>query len=237
MDAIDEHGRSRPGLKSEHGRLADRLESAMNGMSASRLSQISGVSEGTVRNILSGTMPRIDNLEKICDALGYSLWWMVKGKGPEKQCDLDRHLDSDDIGIEFTTVAQYDVEASGGHGSIVHTEPEIGKLAFRKAWLEKKGLTVEQLAVIRIKGNSMFPTIRDAALVLIDTKQESFSDDGIYVLQYDGYLIAKRLQRDALTNGVLIKSDNSDYETQTITPEQLDQLYIIGRVIWAGQEV
>lgn len=144
---------------------------------------------------------------------------------------------SQDYGAEFAMVAHYDVEASAGHGSVVEREPEIGKLAFRKAWITRKGLSAKDLMAIRIKGDSMSPTIRDASIALVDGSKHDFRDDGIYVLQYDGHLVAKRLQRDAIGGGVLIKSDNQAYETQKISRDKLDDLFIIGRVIWVGQEV
>lgn len=291
----------------KHGRLSSRLKIAMNGMTPGVLAQNSGVSEGTIRNILNETMPRVDNLEKICDALGYSLVWMIKGWGPEKQdelvaCrrtvvahslstkitaqvktsqDISEYIDrtisdlfessdvidegygeysidfhepiidelkdyvaalafkypvAPDIGAQFELVKRYEVEASAGGGSLIERESEIGKLAFRRDWINQKGLSAKDLMVIRITGDSMEPTIKDGALALVDGNQEQLKADGIYVLQMDGHLIAKRVQQD-LSGGVYIKSDNKAYDTIQLAHQELENLFVIGRVVWAGQEV
>jgi len=138
---------------------------------------------------------------------------------------------------EFVFVPRYNVEAGAGAGRVVERESEIGKLAFRRDWLAQKGVAVKNLAVIRIKGDSMAPTIRDGALVLVDTGQEKVTQDGIYVLMYEGELVAKRLQVDFAAGGVIIKSDNPAYDQQHVAKDAAENLYIIGRAIWAGGEV
>lgn len=142
-----------------------------------------------------------------------------------------------DLDEEFAFVPYYDVEASAGHGRMVEQEEQIGRLAFRRDWLKRKGLSIKRLAVIRIAGDSMAPTIPDGALALVDTSQKEVRHDGLYVLQLDGALIAKRLQRDLATGGLYIKSDNPAYTDQHITPDQARHLNIVGRIIWAGAEV
>jgi phage repressor protein C with HTH and peptisase S24 domain len=83
----------------------------------------------------------------------------------------------------------------------------------------------------------MEPTIKDGALVLVDTRQEIPKADGIYILQSDGHLQAKRIQIDFINAGVTILSDNPSYSPVPLDKDQMERLYIIGRVIWAGQEV
>lgn len=138
---------------------------------------------------------------------------------------------------EFVLVPRYNVEAGAGAGRVVERESEIGKLAFRRDWLAQKGVAVKDLAVIRVKGDSMAPTIRDGSLVLVDTRQEKVAEDGIYIIMKDGHLVAKRLQVDFATGGVFIKSDNPAYHQQHVAKDAAEGLYIIGRAIWAGGEV
>lgn len=143
------------------------------------------------------------------------------------------------LGSEFALVPRLPVEAAAGAGSAVDNESEIGKLAFRRDWLRNKGLSAADLAVIRIKGDSMAPTIRDGALALVDCRrhQEKPKSDGIYVIRMDGDLIAKRVQIDLAGGGLYIKSDNPAYTEQCLTAEQADRLFIVGRVIWVGGEI
>lgn len=141
-----------------------------------------------------------------------------------------------DINNEFALITQYDVEISAGHGRVEQHEIEIGKLAFRRDWLRHKGLTERSLAVVRITGDSMAPTIRDGALALVDTRRNDFKEDGIYVLTVDGHLAAKRLQGD-FKGGVYIRSDNPAYREHHLSADEAATLHIIGRVVWAAGEV
>lgn len=144
------------------------------------------------------------------------------------------------IGAEFTLVPRYNVDAAAGAGQAVERESEIGKLAFRQDWLRQKGLQGSDLAVIRIKGDSMSPTIRDGSLALVDCRRqhEKPKTDGIYVIQMDGDLLAKRIQIDlAGEGGLYIKSDNPAYTEQRLDAAAADRLWIVGRVIWAGGEL
>ena len=59
------------------------------------------------------------------------------------------------------------------------------------------------------------------------------SDGGIYVINYDGELFVKRVQKQ-LNGTVAITSDNKNYGDIVIASADLNPLKIIGRVIWSG---
>lgn len=193
----------------------------------SDLAKICGVSEGTIRNWRNGASePTASNLIDIARAGGVTVERLVTGTPPAGQDDA-----------EFILVPRYNVDASAGAGSVVERESEIGRLAFRRDWLAQKGLTTANLAIIRVKGDSMSPTVRDGSLVLVDTRQERVAEDGIYIIMKDGHLVAKRLQVDFAASGVYIRSDNPKYDPQHLDKDAAADLYVIGRVIWAGGEV
>ena len=79
----------------------------------------------------------------------------------------------------------------------------------------------------------MAPTIRDGALALVDTSECVAVSDGVYVLQLDGHLMAKRLQSD-FSGGVYVRSDNPAYREQHLSADLAANLRIVGRAIWAG---
>lgn len=159
----------------------------------------------------------------------------IEGRGPVASVATGGRPSAGDA--EFILVPRYNAEASAGAGSLVERESEIGRLAFRRDWLSEKGLSVKDLAVIRVKGDSMSPTIRDGSLVLVNTSQEKVGEDGIYVLVYEGHLVAKRLQADFATGGLFILSDNPSYKERYVAKDSAEGLYIIGRAIWAGGEI
>ena len=77
--AKNEHDLS-PILENQIGRFEDRLKSAMNGESVLSLANRSNLSEGSLRNMLKGGMPRLDNLILLSQALGKSVQWLATGE-------------------------------------------------------------------------------------------------------------------------------------------------------------
>lgn len=200
---------------------------------------MAGISESQLhRYVAEQSQPTVDPLIAIARAGGVSVEWLATGEGPMRPEERQAAPPAGgEIGVEFVLVPRYDVEASAGGGAVIERESEIGRLAFRKDWLRQKGLQAKDAAVIRVKGDSMAPTIREGSLVLVDTRKERPKEDGIYVLMVDGHLMAKRLQLDLASGGLYIRSDNPAYREQHLTKEQASHLYIIGRVVWAGGEV
>ncbi|PLX96698.1 MAG: hypothetical protein C0622_14210 [Desulfuromonas sp.] len=137
---------------------------------------------------------------------------------------------------EFVLVPRYNVQASMGGGADVHSEQVVDHLAFKRTWLKEMDLQAEHLALITAKGDSMYPTIKDGCLMLIDTRKDQSIRDGIYVLRWDGALLAKRLQR-LLDGAILVKSDNPIYQEIKAEKDQVELLDIIGRVVWSGGKI
>lgn len=237
-DAATEKDASRPILDERIGRFKFRLAEITKEHSLRSFARTCGVSEGTLRSYLRGdTYPDLPALDGIAQAAEVNTVWLATGEGPMLRSEK-RETPSYDL-AEFTMVPRYPVDAAAGAGKAVERESEIGKLAFRRDWLRQKGLSTNDLSVIRIVGDSMSPTIRDGALALVDCRrqQEKPKSDGIYVIQMDGDLIAKRIQIDLASGGLYIRSDNPLYKEQHVTAEQAEYLTIIGRVIWAGGEL
>ena len=100
-----------------------------------------------------------------------------------------------DFDENFALVPRYRVAASAGHGAQNDAEEIDGHVAFRRDWLRKEGLHVRTLATLYARGDSMAPTIRDRALLLVDTAVTEALDEGVYLVgRDDGSLSVKRLQ-------------------------------------------
>jgi phage repressor protein C with HTH and peptisase S24 domain len=240
-DHSTEPGSGDPSLSLEVGSRIDEVCKSLGDRKVA--ASAAGLSTDQLGRYIAGTSPRLGffPIAKLCDAAGYRLEWVWTGAGPARRADerapeLQLQLD-EGIGVEFSLVPQYAVEASAGPGRVVERESEVGKLAFRRDWIRQKGLSTKDLVVIRVVGDSMSPTIRDGALVLVDTSQEHAKADGIYVIMVDGHLMAKRLQPDLAGGGLYIRSDNPAYREQHLTADQAADFRVIGRVVWAGGEV
>ncbi len=67
-------------------------------------------------------------------------------------------------------------------------------LPFPHEWLRRvTNAPPEQWAVIEADGDSMEPTIRKSAHMLIDKRQTVARRDGIYVICWDGWINVKRV--------------------------------------------
>lgn len=242
-DVKDNAQPERPTTESELGRFAKRVREAIGKESVRAFSRRSGLSETTLRAYLGGGSDAgRAALLAIAKTSGVRLEWLATGQEPmfEHAVRESPPPYGSDIGAEFTLVPRYNVDAAAGAGQSVDRETEIGKLAFRQDWLRQKGLRAADLAVIRIKGDSMAPTIRDGSLALVDCRRqhEKPRTDGIYVIQMDGDLLAKRIQIDLAGDGALyIKSDNPAYTEQHLDAAAADRLWVVGKVIWAGGEL
>lgn len=138
---------------------------------------------------------------------------------------------------DFVFVPRYDVKASAGHGSLIHSEQIVDHLAFKKSWVRLElGCAEKDLALITVKGDSMEPTLSPNDLILIDLRKNYVADNAVYVLQYDGSLLVKRIQR--LMNGsVIIKSDNPEYKIEELSADQAKKLNVLGVVVWYGRKM
>lgn len=218
------------------------------------------LSDVTIGRYLSGAqVPNLDIIERISAASGYEVGWLASGKGPQRIGEV-RHEEVREGGVvllpdDFVLVNDMrSVEASAGSGSVVDDELIDGRMAFRRDWVMREGLNPNSLCLIRAKGDSMEPTIQDGAPLLVEsfsyadrqgnkvhikqgrTPEEVVKQDGIYVIQLRDHLVVKRLQLD-LQGGLIVTSDNPAYERVHIPADQLEDIIVIGRVVWTSRKL
>lgn len=137
----------------------------------------------------------------------------------------------------FILVPRYDVTGSMGNGRAIHSEQIVDHLAFRAEWVRTELATSpSSLVLISAIGDSMEPTLRAHDLLLIDRSVLNVKQDAIYAFAVDGELRVKRIQR-LFDGSLIIKSDNPEYATETLTPMQAESINIIGRVVWSGRRM
>ena len=137
----------------------------------------------------------------------------------------------------LVNVNRHTVGVSAGPGAIA-TE-ELGKpfFGFDERWLKALTSTpAERLSIVRVEGDSMAPTLNHGDDILVDPDDAAERlRDGIYVLRADDALVVKRLALHTMGRRLTVQSDNPAYPDW---PDcSLDQIQIIGRVIWAARKV
>lgn len=77
----------------------------------------------------------------------------------------------------------------------------------------------------------MAPTIPDGSLLVVDHSQVQIANGYIMVISLGDDLLVKRIRRrlDGLIDMI---SDNQAYAAETIGPDRLQQLRVVGRVVY-----
>jgi|GEM_PF-5481771 len=133
------------------------------------------------------------------------------------------------------TVTFLPFRASAGGGSVVlddspGLELDIDALSQQILRMRRKNIRL-----IEIIGDSMLPTFMSGDMVVADTsypRRDDQPDDGeMYVISKDGELLVKRaLWVDA---GVIEwKSDNPDFAAIRVAGDEINQVKIVGKVVW-----
>lgn len=142
--------------------------------------------------------------------------------------------EQDDTSYIF--IPSYDISASAGPGMIVEHEVAHSELAFRRDWIKSvSNAPPGELAVVRVDGDSMYPTLAHGDHVLIDRQQTDLSQDGIYVLRVDDALQIKRILIHPGTRQIKIKSDNPLFDHWNDCAP--DSLKILGKAVWVGRRL
>ena len=118
---------------------------------------------------------------------------------------------------------------------MVEGEDHVTNLAFSQDYLrEMTSAKGRDLAVIRVKGDSMEPTLLDDDLVMIDRTKRNLDYDGLFVLRVGEALHVKRIGRGATRANITVISDNRIYPPIQTAREEIE---VIGKVLWYGRKV
>jgi phage repressor protein C with HTH and peptisase S24 domain len=96
-------------------------------------------------------------------------------------------------------------------------------------WIMRNGYHKDNLISIRVRGESMEPTLYEDDLVVINTADKKMVDGVVYAFNYEGEAVVKRLERDG--GQWYLKSDNHDQRKFGRKTCRGDTCIIIGRVV------
>jgi len=183
-----------------------------------------GVAQPTLSKYLKGlgTSPRLDIAAHLARATGVTLEWLVWGQGDGPQ------------GADMIRVPRYAVELAAGDGRWNEARQWVEDMPFTPEFFRRvlNRSSAQGLSILEARGDSMFPTIQDGAMVLVDEVQQRIAD-GVFAFVLDGDARLKRFRRSM--TGLTIISDNPAYPAEEIDTSQLSALQIIGKVLWVSQ--
>lgn len=213
-------------------RLKERMDSA--GLNQTELARRVGVTQTSIYKLVSGNAHGSKHLHLIARVLGTTPAYLsgetddpTEGALPAPTtADIAEHL-------ELVEVAS--IDASYGMGGTFigpHVDEKI--LHFPRAFIES--ITTSPPALLtwaRGRGDSMFPTIGDGDLVLIDrSNRDPREQDALWALTVGDLAMIKRLRIRGAK--VTILSDND-----RVPPDEAhaDEVNIVGRVVFVGRRV
>ena len=179
--------------------------------------------------------PSVDKAKEIAEALGLEFYI-----GPPREPVVATLIDPSDR-PDYALVPAYPVEASAGDGATAVDVAPDGALAFRKDWMSKHGISLDNATLLRARGDSMEPIIWDGDLLLIDRSRTTINastkktrQKAVYVVEIEGQLLVKTLRRPAEDRILVISENVADYDAFELRGRELNALRIVGKVVWWG---
>lgn len=211
-----------------------------------QVAEIAGIPLSTLNSYISGrSSMRIEAAARLAETCGVSLEWLIRGTSDADSAQTTDAIPNKAVPIaasetsgETISVPFLQSEASAGPG----LEPvEWGKdqqvsvpIDFLKALI---GFVPKQIFFMKVRGDSMNPTIHTGDTVIINYAQSPLRD-GIYAISVNGMALIKRIGMKS-PNTYSIISDNPFYERFDVPINDIcwgsakpdAQVRIIGRVI------
>jgi phage repressor protein C with HTH and peptisase S24 domain len=176
--------------------------------------------------IRGSAKPPFELLNRLASAKGVSLDWLATGEGSQ-------YIEADAPDGFVAIVVQPETEARLADADDADVDAP-GDFLFRREWLSSLTRTPdEHLRIVINRGNANEPVIRDGDQLLVDTQDRRIADDALYVFVSDGRYLARFVEKLA-TGNVALKSRNPDFRVQTLSPEDVAKLQVLGRVLWHG---
>ncbi len=192
--------------------------------------------------------PPANILHHLSELYRINIYWLITGNGL-MLLDITETPTSCLSPEDFVIVPLAEGWVKGGpegeilYGGIADYYP------FKRWWIEKMvGRNHERhqdLLIVRVRGDSMSPTINPGELALVDTNEAErieIRTGEIYVVtQPDGSVVIKRLalnEKEGQPRLICISDNISDYKLFEFPLERGRQLkqYVLGRVRWVGKE-
>lgn len=208
-----------------------------------------GLAQGTISS--ARTKKKIPSLWllKIAGA-GISVDWVLFGIGSMLRRDLcDSGPDGRCLDVEgYALVPMLESRVTAGPEGEILYEEVADQLPFKRWWVDQLvGYGADRrkaLILVRVRGDSMSPTINQGEVVLVDTHEAErlqLINGRIYLVMLpDGSVSLKRLvlMKEADPARLLCLSDNTAYRPFEFPLEPSRRLknYVLGRIRWCGKE-
>ncbi len=162
--------------------------------------------------------------------------WLTSGQPAERLAP--RGADDDDEQLEpdgDVPLQKLAFKVSAGHGELTIDESSR-HVRFPRGILEHIGVKPVNARLMESSGLSMWPTIDDGDMMVVDVSDTLIADGRIYVFSIGGETFVKRLLRSS-SGAVMMRSDNRDLFPDDAAVDVDGDFRIFGRVRWTGRSL
>ncbi|EOR08634.1 hypothetical protein F896_01160 [Acinetobacter genomosp. 15BJ] len=231
--------------------LVQRIKSALDhaGLSWSGAAVKIGYSAQAATNWKNGKIGR-DTLKKLAALTGVNSGWLLDGSGvmlePEKsnaevsEMQVITYSYDDPVPDGYVAIDYYDdVYVSAGNGYLNLQSPSTKKMLFPAELVRECNVQPSSTKVIHVRGESMFPKLKDGQAISVDMSATTIFDGEIYAFQVGDDTKIKYLSNwnEEGKGGFKATSANPDknqYPDEYYSPKRIEAegIFIIGQYWW-----
>lgn len=212
--------------------LLERVSALIReGGGAKTLSEKTGIPLGTLNKYLAKTsMASFGNVVRLVEATGGDL---AQVAGSHSTYGTQRLAPAEVA--DLVRLPRFDARASAGNGLIAVDQMPVGEVSFAREFLRNLGANPEYCYILEARGDSMWPTIPDGALLIIDASKTEVDDGRIYHFNVMDKVLVKRA-RWSMDGKLYLTSDNqaAGYPPEVFTADRVHELNVGGRVMFTG---
>ena len=205
--------------------VSERLSIAMSkkDINQTKLVELTGLNKSAISSYLNGKYePKSDAVELMSKALHVSPTWLAGFDVPmEEGAKISK---ADDLTITIPFVNQ---KLSAGTGEDYLSDNDINTKTINISEYLARGIDKATLLAAEVRGDSMIDERIYSGDIVIFSRG-LIRQEGIYVINYAGEVMVKKLAFDALNDTVDIISGNTNYPTRTV---EADNVAILGKVV------
>lgn len=154
--------------------------------------------------------------------------WLESGIGSPRP-----EVSAEEFAGDFSRIPKVAARLSAGGGSFETGGQVEGYYAFRKDWIQSKG-NPGDMVLMEVYGNSMEPELKEGDVVLLDQSRQNILAGGIYAVGVEDTVMVKRVEKRP--GQMVLHSDNKDYSPIHLGGDELDNVRVLGQVVWVSRE-
>jgi transcriptional regulator with XRE-family HTH domain len=192
-------------------------------MSQADLARATGIGRGLIGSYIHGQKgPGADNLFTLADSLAVSPRWLYLGVG--EKTVAERLAPADDDWVQIPRLDLFKFQDG------VVPAP-IESVPIRRDWLAASARSSAALWLADMPSDAMPDIAREGDTIICRDPDRPLADGRVYVFLLEGRPIVRRVH--VRPEGLMLKAGDPSIDPILLTPDRLDQLAPIGRVLAA----